>query len=166
MSSSWDKVKGKDSEAEKSTRQIKAEEESLARCARRLHEILEEEGEIGKLFDEEAKQVNLSLSGDEALKACLDSMSRLRVPGFYAYRYAEEGIILIKLIAAKAAYLKMTYEKLGITSESLRLDKILNFVDEQQDIFTSTLEQMSHYEPLDATKVLEAYLKKTYGKKG
>jgi len=137
MGSFWNKLFGKD-RAISDFYRYKYNASAIERYVGRLNEIHNELEEIGSVFTNSANQMKLDNSQDP-LEQTVSSMNNLRVPGYCAYKLAEEGLILLHLLSVRMA----TVENSEELSEAER--HIVEYIDEAEEKFNLTLESMTPY---------------------
>jgi hypothetical protein len=120
---------------------------NLDKDLQRLVEIMERMDEIGPIF--ERVGAIASPQGDsDALLYINDSVNTLRIPAFFAYHLAQEGLSLLHVLAVSCAVGK---ESCGDSSE--RFDGILKHIDEVEPFLRQTAYDM---EPYTAANPVEA----------
>jgi hypothetical protein len=105
----------------------------------RLVEIMERMGEIGAIF-EQANAKTSPQSKSDALLHIEDSVNKVRIPGFFAYHLAQEGLSLVHVLAISCAIGK---QSCGGSSE--KLDGILKYIDEVEPGLRKAAHDMEPY---------------------
>jgi len=129
-----------------------ADEESLNRCVRRLHDIAEESGRIGAFLDQ-TPRLDPSSRFDERLESAVE---RNRIPGFCGHRLLLESGILVELVAVRVAVLRIEYEKQGNRVKLAKLERIEAFCEGLGPILQAAADTMSVFSSLDAVEQLKA----------
>ena len=137
-------------------KKISANEAILEKYVQRLSEVLQELGEIGKMFEESAAQINPRESETELMRQITNEVNQNRISGFCAYKLAEEGMALLSLIAIKAFSLKDMYEQSDDLTRQKKLTHLQNYVNEVEPIIRQTLNDMAPYNTLDSKKIVES----------
>lgn len=127
---------------------------------RRLLEIEEALGEIGAAFSSASNLVSSTPKGDNTLQQICEMVNRLRVPGFFAYHLAQEGLALLSVIAASAALAK---ENVGVSE---KINSIGSHVDEAEPLFRQTIYEMEPYKSMNAKEAVETIAARMAGRKG
>lgn len=120
---------------------------NLDKDLQRLVEIMERMGEIGAIFEREGA-IASPQSDSDALLYINDSVNKVRIPGFFAYHLAQEGLSLLHVLALSCAIGK---ESCGDSPE--RFDGILKHIDEVGPVLRQTAYDM---EPYTAANPVEA----------
>jgi hypothetical protein len=115
----------------------------------RLLEIEEAIGEIGAIFDRESAKTSPQNSSD-ALRYIADSVNKLRIPGFFAYPLAQEGLSLLHIVAASCAIGKQSGG-----SSSDKIDRVLKHIDEVEPVLRTALYDMEPYKSMNAKETIE-----------
>lgn len=131
-------------------------EESLDNEARRLTEILNELGRIGKILEESATRVDPEAPEEELLKVITLEINRTRVPGFCAYNLAEEALSLLKLLSVRIALLERNKEKSRDAKLQRKLDNLKEIINETEPKVRQTIEQMKPWSGMEGKKIAEA----------
>jgi hypothetical protein len=137
-------------------KKIRANEATLEKYVQRLSEVIEELGEIRKMFEESAARMNPRESESELMRQITNEVNRNRISGFCAYKLAEESMALLSLIAIKVIFLKDTYEQLGSSTRQQKLTHLQNYMNEVEPIIRQTLDDMAPYSTLDSQKIIES----------
>jgi hypothetical protein len=114
----------------------------------RLVEIMERMGEIGAIFEREGVEPS-SQSESEAIQYIEDSISKLRIPGCFAYHLAQEGRSLLRVLALSCA---LGRQSSGNRSE--KLDSILRYIDEIEPGLSKAAHDMEPYISKNPTETL------------
>jgi len=122
---------------------------NLDKHFRRLIEIEEMLGEIGTFFDRKSANMPPQNSSD-ALRHFADSVNKLRIPGFFAYHLAQEGLSLVHILAATCAICKQAAE--GNTE---KLDRVSKHIDEVEPVLGKALYDMEPYKSMNANDAIE-----------
>lgn len=139
-------------------------EDSLDKEARRLSEILDEMGLIGKIFEDSAVRVDPKAPKEELLKSITLEINRTRVPGFCAYNLAEEALSILKLLSVRIAYL----EREGASRDAnlmKKLDKLKEIINDAEPKVRQTIEEMASWKNLDGKEIAEAIAERAAAKK-
>jgi hypothetical protein len=126
----------------------------------RLLEIEEALGEIGAIFNRESAKTSPQNSSD-ALRYIADSVNKLRIPGFFAYHLAQEGLSLLHVVAASCATGKQSG---GGSTE--KLDRVLKHIDEVEPVLRKALYDMEPYKSMDAKEAIEVIAARIAKEKG
>lgn len=141
---------------------MKLNRTTLAQYARRLKEVLEEAGELGRFFDLEKERANFQLcTSEEDLRARIARwVNEVRVPGFCAYALAEEGFILLKLITARVIEARES-KTITLSADDVRyLEQMEQLVNESEVALRQAREEMAIYSSLDGRKIAQAVLER------
>jgi hypothetical protein len=128
---------------------VGAEYINLEKHLRRLLEIEQTLGEIGDIFSSESGQTISTAKADDPLHKISEMVNRLRVPGFFAYHLAQEGLVLLNVIAASAAFTKKN------VGESSKINTIVSHIDEAEEMFRQAIHEMEPYRSMDAKEAIE-----------
>jgi len=159
MGSFWNKLFGKGRAISDSYR-YEDNASAIERYVGRLSEIHYELEEIGSVFTNSANHIKLDDSQDP-LEQTASSMNNLRVPGYCAYKLAEEGLILIHLLSVRMGTLENSEELSEAESQyASKLDGIVEYIDEAEEKFNLTLESMTPYKTGKTEDVITGIRKK------
>jgi hypothetical protein len=117
---------------------------------RRLYQIEKTLGEIGAVFDDAT-----SAQENDDLRGIATILDRTLVPGFVAYHLAQEGLSLLKVIAACRA-----------AGTSKALETILSHAEKAELLLHKTAQDMEPYKFMDARKTVEAFAARLEGHPG
>jgi hypothetical protein len=122
----------------------------VVKHVKRLSEIEDAIGEIGLIFEREG---SLRSKPDEknSLEDIVESIKRVRFPGFLAYHFAQEGIALLHIIAAICEFQKESSQ----SSDSRKIDAVLNHIDKIEPNLRGTMKEMEPYQSLNLEETLE-----------
>jgi len=163
MGSFWNKLFGKDRAISDSYR-YKYNASAIERYVGRLNEIHIELEEIGSVFTNSANHMKLDDSQDP-LEQTVSSMNNLRVPGYCAYKLAEEGLILLNLLSVRMATLENSEELSEAERQyASKLDGIVEYIDEAEEKFNLTLESMTPYKSGKTEDMITGITKKIISK--
>ncbi len=140
-------------------------EKSLDNEARRLSEILDEIGLIGKILEDSAIRVDPKAPQEELLKSITIEIKRTRVPGFCAYNLAEEAFSLLKLLSARIALLERDKGKSRDANLQRKLDSLKEIINYAEPNVRETVEQMMPWSSMDGKKIAEAIAARAAAKK-
>ena len=131
------------------------DELALGKYIRRLSEVQEELSEIGKILQASADRVNPNQPQEQLLSQITNELNRVRIPGFCAYKLAEEGLALLRLISVKIMLLRQAYENEGNHAEVERMDQLGEQIENSHEpLMLRTLEEMKPYSTMDAKKII------------
>jgi len=131
---------------------------AIDRHMRRLLEIQDELGEMAPIFTDVSGQIDES-SFD--LEDYVSTVNKLRVPGFYAYQLAEEGLLIIQLLAVRKTLISENDNKSEREEQYLvKLDGIEEYVNKTEEILNLTLNDMKPYRTLRGEDVAMHHLQK------
>ena len=135
---------------------------AIDRHMRRLLEIQDELGEMAPIFTDISGQTDRSSFDLEDYESdYVSRVNKLRVPGFYAYRLAEEGLIIIQLLAVRKTLINENDNKSEREKQYLaRLDGIEEFVNKAEEILKLTLDDMKPYRTLRGEDVVMYHIQK------
>jgi hypothetical protein len=136
------------------------DDSALDRYFKRLIEVQEELGMLGKIFEESARRMKKGWPEKEIEKRIVEEVNRMRIPGFCAYHLAEEGMALLNLIAVKITLLRKKYEQSANSTRLEGLTKMQKRAEEAEFLMRQTLEAMEPYSTLDAQKIFESTARK------
>ncbi len=136
---------------------IKADELALEKYIRRLSEVGEELGKIGRILERSADRVNPNLAEEQLTHQILDELNSIRIPGFCAYKLAEEGLILLNLISVKIILLRQAYEKAGNRPQIEKMRRLREHIETlHEPLMHTTLQEMRPYSTMDPKKIMES----------
>lgn len=121
----------------------------------RLLQIENSLSEIGTIFE----TVGISAIPEDTAsmnRFIEESVNKLRIPGFFAYHLAQEGLSLLHLIAAACAIARQS----GGRDVSERIDKIVVHIDEVEPMLRKTLYDMEPYKSMSANEAIEDIAKR------
>ncbi len=142
------------------------DEPSLDRCVRRLREIAEELGPIGRFLEQSGERV---APGPDFANRFAAAAERLRIPGFCGYKLVVESWTLMELIAVRVIALRKVYGEYGETGNARKMrkpDEIQAAMQEIESALRKTLASMEVYGSLDGNEQVEAMLKRHPGSTG
>ena len=141
---------------------MKLNRTTLTQYARRLQEVLEEAGELGRCFDLATERANFQLyTSEEDLRARIAGwVNEVRVPGFCAHALAEEGFILLKLITVKVLEARES-KTVTLSVDDVKYLKYLEkLVNESEVALRQAKEEMAIYSSLDGREIAQAVLER------
>lgn len=121
---------------------------SLDRHVKRFMEVAQALAEIGTIFESSAARISCE-SETEALESAVQSVNELRIPGFFAYHLAQEGLSLVKIIAASAAL----SDKDVVGSE--KINAVSSTINEAEPRLRQTIYDMEPYKSADANEAIQ-----------
>jgi hypothetical protein len=124
----------------------------LARCVRRLKDIVEELGTIGNFLEQTPKLV----AGPEFEARLAEIVERNRLPGFCGHRLLQECRGLIELIAVRVAVLRQRYEKQSSDEDLRRLQSVELFCEGLAPLLDRSEQELSVFSSLDPVDQLRA----------
>lgn len=125
---------------------------SLDSHIQRFLEIQEALGEIGTIFESVGDEMAWETNPSEQI---CQSFNKLRIPGFFAYHLAQEGISLLNVIAASVALVKKDIEA------SEKLKAVLSTIEESEPILRQTVYDMEPYKSMDAKEAIQLIAART-----
>lgn len=149
----WNKIFGKSKEISLSC-VYGDNEAAISRYMKRLSEIHEEISGIGYLFEESSRQTDIEET-NESIEEAVALVNKLRVPGYCAYKLAEEGLILVHLLSIKIALLKSADNK-----SDAKLDKVIEHLDVSELGFKQILGEMAPYKSMRGEDILVATIER------
>ena len=129
---------------------------------RRLKEVLDEAGELGRLFDLAKDRTNFQLyASEEDLRARIAAwVNEVRVPVFCAHALAEEGFILLKLITVKVIEARES-KIINLSLDDVKyLEHLEKLVNESEVALRQAKEAMAIYSSLDGREITQAVLER------
>jgi len=86
--------------------------------------VQEELSEMGKSLQASADRVNPNQPQEQLLSQIRNETNKVRIPGFCAYKLAEEDLALLQLMSVKIILLRQAYENEGDRAEIERIDQL------------------------------------------
>ena len=125
---------------------------------RRLTQIMHELGEIGRILDESASRIDLSLPEKELMKQLTSEINTTRVPGYCAFNLGQEALSLLKLLSARVAWLDQKAE-VTVTLQQ-KLVEVEAIVNEAEPLVRKTIIDFDPWGSLESKKIVEAIAKR------
>ena len=120
---------------------------NLDRHVERFMEVADALAEIGTIFESSIAKIKPE-SGTEALESVVQSVNELRIPGFFTYHLAQEGLSLVKLIAASVALAG----KDAVRSE--KINTVSTTINEAEPRLRQTTYDMEPYKSANAEEAI------------
>lgn len=149
----WNRTK---STSDVTTYNPATDEASLDRCIRRLNEILEEMGTVGKFLETIGEMTVSDPDSEKRLTAEL--LGRVRIPGFCGYKLVAEGWTLMELIAVRVVAMRKLYAHSENTEKLRKLDQIQAHTEAVEPGLREALRDMEVYSSLDGKTQLGAII--------
>ncbi len=154
MNNLWNQIFGKGKEISSSYKYENCEA-AINRYIKRLNDIHQEIAEIGRHFEESSQQIKTG-EATESLEETITLVNKFRIPGYCAYKLAEEGLTLVHLLSVKIALLKNEDNKSN--ADIAELDNTVEFLDVSEQSFNQVLEEMPPYKSLKDVDVIQETL--------
>lgn len=153
----WQHFKGKTTTKMVGVSNLNVEEAALEKYVRRLSEVQDELSEIGTIFESSIASLDINASQHQLLEQITLAVNKIRIPGFCAYKLAEEGLVLLNLIAVGSLSLRKVYEQSGNSSQLKKLSHLQDLIDTTiEPLMRQTLEEMTPYSTMDGRKIIES----------
>jgi len=179
MAGWWEGLKGKTQTKKDSSDDYWTDELVVGRYVRRVKEIVDEAGEIGKLLEGLPVRIGprgseretkgaigaalLAFAGagqegmdEELMKHIAPEVGRTILAGFCGYKLAEEALALLSLVVVKIACLRRIYEESGNSAKLQWLTGLQDLMNEAGPMFEQTLVEMAPFRTLDAGQIIES----------
>jgi hypothetical protein len=135
-------------------------EKSFENEARRLTEILDELGQIGKILEEFTTRLNPEAEREELLKQIALYMNRMKVPGFCGYTLAQEAFLLMQLLSVRITLLSRDQEKSQDAELATKLETARKTIDEAEPFLRQTIEEMEPWGEMNQERIIEAIIQR------
>jgi hypothetical protein len=126
----------------------------ISKHFRRMIEIEEALAEVGPLFERFTGNLVTSASTENLTSQIVNDVNNLRIPGFFAYHLAQEGIALLHMITAAGAILRTSPDSLD-ADKSAQIENIMNHLKEVEPLMRQALYDMEPFRNMNATETVE-----------
>lgn len=136
---------------------------NISKHFRRLLEIEGALVEIGPVFEQYKTRVLTTADESARTNLTVEDIDALRIPGFFAYHLAQEGVALLNMIAASGAILQMDPDALD-AGEITTIKTMLGHLDDVETLLRQTLHEMEPYQTMDANQAVAMLAARMAGK--
>ena len=126
----------------------------LDNYARRLLDVQEELGQIGKEFDDSADRIRKIAEDPHRSSVISTELKRQGITGFRAFHLDSEGIAILNLLNLVVSFLELE----GSASPGIdanKLEKMKGYILRVEPVFMETLNKMDPYKAINTTDALK-----------